>query len=97
MCAGVQKVSRPMASCQEMSHSLPTTAQMTDKTAHQMYQGMESVAVETCSALEDWIRDSREMVPAILRNSRPGNFRARFPFLNPAYREFTPISSFAAI
>ena len=27
MCAGVQKVSRPMVSCQEMSHMMPTVMQ----------------------------------------------------------------------
>jgi hypothetical protein len=53
MCAGVQNVSRPTASCQEMSQALPTTAQMTERMAHQIYQGMESVAAAARSALAE--------------------------------------------
>src|SRR5436305_849384 len=39
MCAGVQKVSRPIDSCQEISHTAPTIAEVTAAEAHQRYQG----------------------------------------------------------
>src|SRR5579872_6718288 len=38
-CAGVQKVSRPIDWCQEMSHSTPTMAEVTAATEHHTYQG----------------------------------------------------------
>src|SRR6266567_7412122 len=40
MWAGVQKLSRPMERCQEISHWTPAMAQVTAATEHQMYQGM---------------------------------------------------------
>src|SRR5580698_4469074 len=39
MCAGVQKLSRPMERCQEISQCAPTIAEVTASTEHQMYQG----------------------------------------------------------
>jgi hypothetical protein len=38
MWAGVQKVSRPMERCQEMSQWTPVMAQVMAATAHQTYQ-----------------------------------------------------------
>jgi hypothetical protein len=38
MWAGVQKVSRPMERCQEMSHWPPIMAEVTPKTAAQTYR-----------------------------------------------------------
>src|SRR5215471_3219720 len=45
MCAGVQKLSRPMERCQEMSQCTPVMAQVTAATAHQTYQGTADVVV----------------------------------------------------
>ena len=42
MWAGVQKVSRPMERCQEMSQWMPVMAQVTAATAHQTYQGTKT-------------------------------------------------------
>src|SRR5579883_1064268 len=39
MCAGVQNVSRPMERCQEISQWPPIMAEVTARTAHQIYQG----------------------------------------------------------
>src|SRR5215469_1037220 len=47
--AGVQKVSRPTLSCQEMSQTPPITLEATAMTLHQMYQGIETVLAETRS------------------------------------------------
>ena len=48
MWAGVQKLSRPMDSCQEISHCVPTTALVTAAAAHQTYHGTR---VEKAGAL----------------------------------------------
>ena len=45
MCAGVQKVSRPIDMCQEMSHSPPIFAETMAAIELQMYQGIAFVAV----------------------------------------------------
>src|ERR1700740_2914736 len=42
-CAGVQKVSRPMVMCQEMSQYSPLEMQAVASTELQRYQGMDSV------------------------------------------------------
>ena len=39
MCAGVQKLSRPMERCQETSHDPPMLAEVTASAPAQMYQG----------------------------------------------------------
>ena len=39
MWAGVQKLSRPMERCQEISQWMPVMAQVTAATEHQTYQG----------------------------------------------------------
>src|ERR1700761_2614680 len=39
MCAGVQKVSRPMERCHETSQAPPMEEEVTAKAPHQMYQG----------------------------------------------------------
>jgi len=41
ICAGVQKLSRPMERCQETSHAPPMVAEVTANAPAQMYQGME--------------------------------------------------------
>src|SRR5580704_1741718 len=69
-CAGVQNVSRPTLSCQEMSHTPPTTLQATAATLHQMYQGMERVLAETRSAVRVWRVAGRGRVSAIWSCSR---------------------------
>src|SRR5271163_533556 len=43
MCAGVQKLSRPMERCQETSHAPPITAEVTAMIPHQTYQGTAAV------------------------------------------------------
>src|SRR5580700_2188741 len=53
--AGVQKVSRPMDLCQEMSHWPPIIAEETPKTAHHTYHGTRSAAVRTAAAVTDGI------------------------------------------
>jgi hypothetical protein len=42
MWAGVQKVSRPMERCQEMSQWIPTMAHVTAAAAHHTYHGTRS-------------------------------------------------------
>ncbi len=42
MCAGVQKVSRPIERCQETSHAPPMEAEVTARTPAQMVQGIEA-------------------------------------------------------
>src|SRR5580658_2060943 len=64
-CAGVQNVSRPTLSCQEMSQTPPTTLEATARTFDQMYQGMDRVLAETRSAVGDWSVAGRGRVPAI--------------------------------
>src|SRR3954465_7043740 len=49
MWAGVQKVSRPIDSCHEMSHKAPTTAEVTAAEAHQRYQGSAELRAATTS------------------------------------------------
>ena len=44
-----------MLLCQEMSHSLPTTADTTEIRQHQMYQGIAIVSAETRSAIRTLI------------------------------------------
>src|SRR5882672_212449 len=39
-CAGVQKVSRPIERCQEMSQAPPIEAEVTASAPHHTYQGM---------------------------------------------------------
>src|SRR5580658_9002610 len=39
MCAGVQKLSRPMERCHEISQCAPTIAEVTARTEHQIYHG----------------------------------------------------------
>src|SRR5215469_4706125 len=41
MCAGVQKVSRPIERCQETSHWPPIEADVTARAPAQMYQGTD--------------------------------------------------------
>ena len=41
MWAGVQNVSRPMERCHEMSQCVPTMAEVTARTEHHTYQGIE--------------------------------------------------------
>src|ERR1700735_554026 len=65
MCAGVQNVSRPTASCQEMSQALPTTAENTDTMQHHMYQGIDADSAYARSTLRAWIGGCSEIVPAI--------------------------------
>src|SRR5580704_15944371 len=64
-CAGVQKVSRPTLSCQEMSQTPPTALQATARTLHQMYQGIVRALAETRSAARAWSVEERGMAPAI--------------------------------
>src|SRR6266853_376939 len=47
MCGVVQNVSRPILSCQEISHAPPTTLDITAMRQDQTYQGTESVAAES--------------------------------------------------
>src|SRR5579859_1101984 len=65
ICAGVQNVSRPTLSCQEMSQTPPMTLEETAMTLHQMYQGMESDLAETRSAVRTWSVEESGIVPAI--------------------------------
>src|SRR5689334_21134117 len=44
-CAGVQKLSRPMERCHEISQCTPVIAQVTAATAHHTYQGTATVTV----------------------------------------------------
>src|SRR5215469_8303061 len=77
MCAGVQKVSRPMERCQDTSHAPPMEAEVTASAPHHRYQGTRAVVdttwVETRAAcgVESGILD---MVPhsssAILNQPR---------------------------
>src|SRR5437762_1536571 len=53
MCAGVQKVSRPMLRCQEISHCPPTTAEVVAMSPAQRYQGMASTRSKTDAAVRD--------------------------------------------
>ena len=48
MCAGVQKVSRPMERCQETSHAPPIEAEVTASAPNHTYQGALVVSFETC-------------------------------------------------
>src|SRR5436853_484498 len=50
ICAGVQKLSRPMERCQEISHWMPTMAQVTAATLAQTCQGMWRVTGDGESA-----------------------------------------------
>ena|SRR5580765_4700100 len=50
MCGVVQKESRPMLSCQEISHAPPTTLEMTANKQDQTYQGTDSATAVTCTA-----------------------------------------------
>src|SRR5437667_9164319 len=50
MCAAVQKLSRPMLLCQEMSQTLPTLPEVTAITQAQMYQGTPVDSARACSA-----------------------------------------------
>src|SRR5690242_2980868 len=52
--AGVQKVSRPMERCQEMSQCTPAMAQVTAATEHHTYQGVvtRSSGTETAIVVE---------------------------------------------
>src|SRR5262245_42457698 len=43
-CAGVQKVSRPMVSCHEISHTMPTKMQVAANTTALQYHGTRPVA-----------------------------------------------------
>src|SRR5690242_5608618 len=47
MWAGVQKVSRPIEVCQEISQCAPTIADVTASVEHQTYQGID--AIPACS------------------------------------------------
>src|ERR1700723_164181 len=43
MCAGAQKLSRPIERCQETSHDPPMLAEVTASAPAQMYQGTEAL------------------------------------------------------
>ena len=45
MCAGVQKLSRPIERCQDTSHDPPMLAEVTASAPAQMYQGTEASEV----------------------------------------------------
>ena len=62
-----------MLLCQEMSHSLPTTADTTEVRQHQMYQGIAIVSAETRSAIRALIGCATGMLFAM---SGPYHFRA---------------------
>jgi hypothetical protein len=47
MCAGVQKVSRPMDRCQETSQAPPMEDEVIARTPAQMYQGMAEGSART--------------------------------------------------
>src|ERR1700733_6125346 len=47
MCAGVQKVSRPMDRCQETSQAPPMAEEVIASTPAQMYQGMVALRART--------------------------------------------------
>jgi hypothetical protein len=49
MWGGLQKVSRPIDWCQEMSQCTPTTAEVTAPSALQIGQGIEEI--------DDWVID----------------------------------------
>src|SRR5262249_3458180 len=51
--AGVQKVSRPILLCQEMSHTLPTLPEVTASTQAQIYQGTRVDSARALSATGD--------------------------------------------
>ncbi len=48
ICAGVQKVSRPMERCQEASQCMPKTAEAREATTHQTYQGIGAAVACVC-------------------------------------------------
>ena len=48
MCAGVQKLSRPMERCQETSQAPPMEDEVTARAPHHMYQGTLEVFEATC-------------------------------------------------
>ena len=65
MCGVVQNESRPMLSCQEMSHAPPMTLEMTAIRQDQMYQGTESVAAETWASVRACTRDVTDIESAM--------------------------------
>src|ERR1700733_13046789 len=66
ICGVVQNVSRPMLSCQEISHAPPTTLEITAIRHDQMYQGTVPVAAETCAVVWGCTRAGSEIVSAMM-------------------------------
>ena len=64
MCAGVQKVSRPMERCQEISQCVPTIAEVTAMTEHQTYQGIAAADAALVLSAERTDTDAREWYAA---------------------------------
>src|SRR5712692_7820159 len=54
MCAGVQKVSRPMDMCQDMSHDPPIVPETMPAKMHQTVQGMDAVSTSARSPVWTW-------------------------------------------
>src|ERR1700682_3383692 len=52
MCAGVQKLSRPMERCHETSQCAPIATEVTARVTHHRYQGMRRVCANTCGLFE---------------------------------------------
>src|SRR5579859_131094 len=92
ICAGVQNVSRPTLSCQEMSQTPPTTLEETAMTLHQMYQGMESDLAETRSVAGASSVEESGIVPAIADVSSH-RVRRRSRDANAEGDKFTLLSS----
>src|SRR5579863_6458821 len=70
MCGVVQNVSRPMLSCQEMSHAPPITLEITAMTQDHTYQGIDSAASETWAAVRACTWDATEIESAMARLRR---------------------------
>src|SRR6266436_3821371 len=67
MCAGVQKVSRPIDMCHEMSQCPPVMLDVIPAIMHQIGHGTDSTRAEVCSLNRAWKGCPRGMVSAICR------------------------------
>lgn len=76
MCAGVQKLSRPIERCQETSQCAPIATEVTATAAHQRYQGIlpDEVAEDLAvvSVAMNITPDDRDRIQPVMRSVYDG-------------------------
>jgi hypothetical protein len=84
-----------MLSCQEMSQSLPTTADTTENMQHQRYQGIANVPAEARSATGALTGCASGTLFAM--SYPPGTFPTEIQLRNPQFRKFKALCADHAI